>query len=97
VRRWLERRIRRGAPGPDAEHRARGRSLFWAEAADDDGRSARARLVAPDGYELTVRTALECVRRVLLADLQPGFQTPATAYGPDLILGIEGVRREDVP
>ena len=96
VRRWLERRVRRGSPGPDADHRARGRSAFWVEASDADGGSARARLAAPEGYELTVRTALECVDRALRGDVQPGFQTPSRAYGPDLILAIEGVRREDV-
>jgi short subunit dehydrogenase-like uncharacterized protein len=34
--------------------------------------------------------------RVLDGDFEKGFQTPAGAYGPDLILDIEGVEREDV-
>jgi short subunit dehydrogenase-like uncharacterized protein len=97
VRRWLERRVRRGAAGPDAIHRARGHSRFWAEALDDGGRTARARLTGPESYELTVHTALECVSRVLRGDVKPGFQTPSRAYGPDLILGVDGVQREDVP
>jgi short subunit dehydrogenase-like uncharacterized protein len=97
VRRLLERRVRRGAPGPTAEQRARGWSRFWAEARDDSGRSVSARLVAPEGYELTVRAALECAQRVLRGDWQPGFQTPSRAYGPDLVLAIDGVRREPLP
>jgi short subunit dehydrogenase-like uncharacterized protein len=28
--------------------------------------------------------------------LKPGFQTPSLAYGPDFILGFEGVEREDL-
>jgi len=96
VRRWLEGRVRRGAPGPTAGQRARGWSRFWAEARDDSGRVATARLLAPEGYELTVRASLECVRRVLNGHWRPGFQTPAKAYGADLVLAIGGVRREDL-
>ena len=95
VRRWLEARVRRGAPGPTAEQRARGWSRFWAEARDEAGHAATARLLTPEGYELTVRASLECVRRVLSGDWRPGFQTPSMAYGPDLVLAIEGVRREE--
>ena len=96
ARRWLERRVRRGAPGPDAEHRARGSSRFWAAASDEHGRTATARLLAPEGYELTARTAVECVSRVLRGDAQPGFRTPSNAYGPDLILAVDGVSRDNV-
>ena len=95
VHRWLERRVRRGPAGPNAEQRARGRSAFWAEAVDAAGASATALLSAPEGYELTVRTALECVQRVLRGDVRLGFQTPSRAYGADLILAIDGVSRVD--
>jgi short subunit dehydrogenase-like uncharacterized protein len=96
VRRWLESRVRRGAPGPTVRQRERGWSRFWAEARDDTGRSAKARLLTPEGYELTVRTALECVNRVMRGEWRAGYQTPSMAYGPDLVLAIEGIRREDL-
>ena len=96
VQRWLAARVRRGPAGPTAEQRERGRSRFWAEASDDAGARAAARLFGPEGYELTVRTAVECVRRVLRGEARPGFQTPSRAFGPDLVLAVEGVRREDV-
>ena len=96
VQRWLAARVRRGPPGPTAEERERGASRFWAEASDDAGGRAAARLFGPEGYELTVRTAMECVRRVLRGDARPGFRTPSRAFGPDMVLAVEGVRREDV-
>ncbi len=96
VQRWMESRIRSGAPGPTAQQRERGWSRFWAEARDNDGRSATARLLTPEGYELTVRTALECTSRVLRGEWRAGYQTPSMAYGPDLVLAIDGVRREDL-
>ena len=96
MQRWLARRVRAGPPGPSAEQRARGRSAFWAEARDDAGGRAAARLFGPEGYELTARTAIECVRRVLRGEARPGFQTPSRAFGADFVLGVEGIRREDV-
>jgi short subunit dehydrogenase-like uncharacterized protein len=96
AQRWLVGRVRRGAPGPTAEQRARGRSEFWAEVVDDAGNRAAARLTGPEGYELTVRTALACVRRALDGGACAGFQTPSRAFGADVVLEVEGVRREDV-
>jgi len=96
VQRWLVDRVRRGPAGPTADQRVRGRSRFWAEASDENGARAAARLLAPEGYELTVRTAVECVRRVLRGEARPGFQTPSRAFGADLVLAIDGVTREDV-
>jgi short subunit dehydrogenase-like uncharacterized protein len=43
-----------------------------------------------------VRTALAIVARVLGGSAPLGFQTPATAYGADFILELDGVLREDV-
>ncbi len=96
VRRWLERRVRRGAPGPDAAQRARGHSHFRAEVRDAAGRSASALLHTPEGYELTVRTALESMARTLRGEGRPGFQTPSRAFGADLVLAIHGVERSEV-
>ena len=92
---WLQSRVRSGSPGPDEKQRERGRSRFWAEASDDDGNKFAARLSGPEGYELTVRTAIECVRRTLAGHATPGFRTPSLAFGPDLVLSIEGVQRQD--
>jgi short subunit dehydrogenase-like uncharacterized protein len=94
VRRWLTARVRRGPGGPSAERRERGRSRFWVEACDAAGRTASATLTAPEGYELTVRAALECVSRALRGEARAGFQTPSMAYGADLVLAIEGVQRQ---
>jgi short subunit dehydrogenase-like uncharacterized protein len=96
VQGFLKRRVQAGPPGPTDEERARGRSVLWGEVSDEAGRRAVARLHGPDGYTLTVRAALAVVARVLAGQAPPGFQTPATAYGPDLVLELEGVTRQDV-
>ncbi len=95
VRAVIASRIRKGPPGPTQAQRESGVSRFWAQASDDKGARFGAKLFGPEGYELTVRTAVECVNRTLRGLGKPGFQTPSLAFGPDLILSIDGVRRQD--
>ncbi len=96
AQRLLKGRIHSGPPGPSDDERARGKGLLWGEAENDPGRSVVARLVTPEGYTLTALTSLLIVSKVLAGAAPAGFQTPSTAYGPDLILEIEGVTRTDV-
>ncbi|HZJ09041.1 MAG TPA: saccharopine dehydrogenase NADP-binding domain-containing protein [Trueperaceae bacterium] len=84
-------------PGPSARAREQTVTHVWAEARDDEGRTAASRLHGPEGALVwTTRTALTVARKVLEGRAPHGFQTPAGAYGPDLVLESEGVVREDV-
>jgi len=96
ARRFLRWLIRRGPPGPSEEERARGHSLLWGEVSDAAGRIAISRLCVPEAYTLTAATAVLIAEKVLAGQALPGFQTPALAYGPDLILEIAGVERTDL-
>ena len=96
VRRFLAARVRAGAPGPSEEERRRGHAFVWGEAEDDAGRRAASRLATPEGYTFTAHAVLAVVERVLAGQAPAGFQTPAKAYGPDFVLGIEGVTRTDL-
>lgn len=96
VRQALLGVVRRQPPGPSAELRARGLSLLWGEVTDADGGRAISRLRTPEAYQLTAITMVMIAQRVLAGDLRPGFQTPASAYGPDLIMDVDGVVREDI-
>ncbi|HKY50605.1 MAG TPA: saccharopine dehydrogenase NADP-binding domain-containing protein, partial [Candidatus Limnocylindria bacterium] len=83
--------------GPTAAQRARTSTNVWGEVRDVDGHRAAARLHGPEaGVEWTSRAAVAAARRALAGDVRPGFQTPARAYGPDFVLEIDGVSREDV-
>jgi short subunit dehydrogenase-like uncharacterized protein len=95
VQNRLRRRILAGRPGPTEEERRRNRCCFWGEVADESGGKAVARLQTPDGYDLTVQTALAAAERVLSGAVPPGFKTAAMAFGPDFILEIVGVSRMD--
>src|SRR5262249_18382808 len=92
----MKRRIQAGPVGPTDEERARGKSLLWGEARDGQGNRVEARLRGPEGYTLTALTALAVLERVLAGQAPAGFQTPAKVYGPDFVLEVKGVTREDI-
>jgi short subunit dehydrogenase-like uncharacterized protein len=96
IQNFLKRRIDAQPPGPNEAERARGRSFVWGEVMDDAGQRKVARLSGPEGYTLTMMTALKTVERLLAGQFTAGFQTPSLAYGADFILEIEGVSREDL-
>jgi len=81
--------------GPTDEARLRGRGVLVG-VARNKRETVRARLTTPEGYTLTARTSLDAAMRVAAGDLKPGFQTPSLAFGPDYILGFEGVIREEL-
>lgn len=96
VRRTVAALVRRGLTGPSAEARAAGTTVVWAEVEDDAGRRAAARLRGPDGYTFTAETAVRAVERVLAGGTSAGFLTPAKAFGPDFVLDVPGVSRQDL-
>lgn len=75
---WLLRRV---APGPDERRRSRETSRIWGEVRDGAGHTRSAVLHAPNGYTLTVQTALLAVEHVLSCDVTPGFRTPSQLLG----------------
>ncbi len=97
VRQLIRRRIDRRSAGPDPEQRARSQSFVWGRVTDGEGQARAARLSGPNGYTLTARTSLLIMRKVLNGEAPSGFQTPAMAFGPDLILEVPGVVRQDLP
>jgi len=53
-------------------------------------------LQTPEGYTITALAALNIAQKILGGNFSPGFQTPAKAYGADLVMEIDGVSRQDV-
>ena len=96
VQSFLKKQILKQPAGPNEAERKRGSTHIWGEVVDADGQRAEARLHGPEGYTFTMLTALAIVERVLEGNAPVGFQTPAKAYGPDWVLEIEHVKREEV-
>ncbi len=91
VQRFLLSRIPPG--GPDAQELAQGYTQLWGEVSDAEGNTAEARIKTPQGYSLTADTAVLIAQKVLAGNAAAGFQTPARAYGADLILEAQGTER----
>ena len=67
--------------------------MVWGQVKNANGDTVTARSVMPEGYTLTAITSIIITERVLNGQAKTGFQTPAKAYGPDLILEAEGAER----
>ena len=90
----LQSRIPEG--GPNAEEREKGKTLLWGKATDKNGNSVESRQQGPEGYKFTMLATLRIAEKILDGEFCPGFQTPAKCYGADLVLEIDGVKRQDV-
>jgi short subunit dehydrogenase-like uncharacterized protein len=92
---WL---LKRGIPasGPDEQARDQGWAVVLGEAEGPDGAYAAAKLECPEAYLLTAVAGLHIACKVQGGDFTPGYQTPSSAYGPDLVLELPGVRRTDL-
>lgn len=95
IQNMIKKRIEAAPAGPDDDARATAYNELWGEAKAADGQTAVSRLRTPEGYTLTARMALSVAQKIRDGQHTPGFQTPATAYGKDLILELAGTERFD--
>jgi short subunit dehydrogenase-like uncharacterized protein len=86
ARRFIERRL----PGPPAASRARETASLWGCVENPQGRHVEGTLTTPNGYSLTVMTALAAVERLLHSTPRAGFLTPALAFGAEFITTFGG-------
>jgi short subunit dehydrogenase-like uncharacterized protein len=92
VRRFMERRTR-SRESASAEPQ-RSSSFVWAQASGDHGTST-AVLSLGEGYAFAA-AALVRASELLSSFDGVGTWTPGAAFGPDFVMELDGVRREDV-
>ncbi len=88
---WILRGRASRQAGPDAGARERGHMELWGCASNTRGGSAAMSMRTPEGYALTVLTAIESAMRVLHEPVQAGSLTPARRFGADFITTFPGV------
>lgn len=88
---FLKSKVPEGGPSP--EERKNNYALIWGKVSNSKGDEKQARMKTMDGYDLTAKTSVLIARKILEDRYTPGFQTPAKAYGSNLILEIPGVHR----
>jgi short subunit dehydrogenase-like uncharacterized protein len=81
---------RAGAPSSPAAIAAL-RSRIWAEARNDDGKTAAAMLETCEGYRAAAAATVRAVES-LLETPRIGALTPVQAFGADFALGVPGTQ-----
>jgi short subunit dehydrogenase-like uncharacterized protein len=92
-RKLIKKQIDKRAPGPSDEERRKSKTLVWGEVQNAKGEKISAGLITLDGYTLTAHSSLIITKKVLNGNFKAGYQTPASAYGADLILEVPGTER----
>jgi short subunit dehydrogenase-like uncharacterized protein len=96
IRAYLRKKINKRPAGPSDAQRTRAISLVFGAATDDTGNIATATMKGPEGYTLTTYSCLLIVKKILSGNYVTGYQTPALAYGEDLVLEVPGVTRSKI-
>jgi short subunit dehydrogenase-like uncharacterized protein len=96
VQRFIKKKIGQRPAGPNTTQRSNSSSLVWGEVQNNNGKIIQGKINCPDGYTLTVHSSLLIAKKVLDGSFIPGFQTPAGAYGANLILEIPGSRLQKI-
>lgn len=93
VQRWLKRQLRQRVTGPGPERRQRSGAFVWGEVENPAGQRIERRLSTPNGYDLTVLSALGMVEDLRRrAGLAGGYYTPSQLMGADYVLTLPGVQ-----
>lgn len=79
--------------GPDQKIRDKATSHIRGKVINKNGACVEACMETPEAYSLTAFTILVIARKIINGEYKPGYQTPASAYGADLIMEIDGVKR----
>lgn len=90
VKNIFRKKIKQRPAGPDDEMRSKAKSLVWGEASNAKNETVTAHFTCADGYTLTALSSLIIAKKVLEENFNPGYQTPASCYGEELIMEIPG-------
>ncbi|MFZ4057519.1 MAG: saccharopine dehydrogenase family protein [Ferruginibacter sp.] len=90
VRNYFQRRVNAMPAGPSTEKLKKSYSLIWGEVGNAAGEKRSASMRVANGYSLTAYSSLLIAKKIIEGNFKPGYQTPALAYGANLILEIEG-------
>lgn len=96
IKEFLKKQIDKRKEGPTEQQRAEGRSYLWGRVCDNAGNVKVSLMQTPEGYRLTALTASLIASKILAGTWKTGYQTPATAYGENLILEVPGCTLKDI-
>jgi short subunit dehydrogenase-like uncharacterized protein len=80
---------------PDTDESSEERSKIVAEVTGENGEVVRSMIDMPSGYMPTVTSSIAIVSRALDGSYKTGFQSPASAYGEELLDSLSNVHITD--
>jgi short subunit dehydrogenase-like uncharacterized protein len=89
----LKRLVEKTVKGPSEDQLRRAEMLIHGEVSNAEGRKIVMKLRTPDGYVVTIDSALAIVDRVLRGPVPSGASTPSKAFGADFVFALKGIER----
>jgi len=97
VAQWTMRKIiRNKVKGPGLEKRKTMLTHLWGKITNKEGKSVTLEMQTMESYQLTAYTAVKAAELVLANNIQPGYHTPAGAFGSDFIDQFEKYKLVEV-
>lgn len=93
VKNIIRKKIKNRPAGPDDAMRSKAKSLVWGEVTNEEHKVVTDYFTCADGYTLTALSSLIITKKVLAENFKPGYQTPASCYGENLVMEIPGTVR----
>jgi short subunit dehydrogenase-like uncharacterized protein len=83
---WIMRSIiKKKVVGPSLEKRSTYITYLWGKISNSKGNSVTLEMETMESYQLTALTAIKATKKVLEGGIEPGYWTPAGAFGSDFI------------
>ncbi len=89
VKNLLAKQVDKKPAGPSDKKRSKAVMYLWGKTTNGTD-TLEKRIKTPNGYTLTAKTAVLITQKILDGNFKAGYQTPASAYGENLILEVDG-------
>ncbi|RMD97383.1 MAG: hypothetical protein D6814_09595, partial [Calditrichaeota bacterium] len=91
VQNFMKARVDQRVKGPTEDQRQKAKTVLWGQVSNPEGQSIEMHMITPNGYELTVASALGIVENLLAGKITPGAHTPAGLFGENFAATLPGV------
>jgi short subunit dehydrogenase-like uncharacterized protein len=90
IKNIIRKKIKSRPAGPSDEMRSKAKSFIWGEVRNQKSEVVSDHFTCANGYTLTAHSCLIIAKKVLEENFKPGYQTPASCYGEELVKEIPG-------
>lgn len=90
IKNIIRKKIKQRPAGPSDEMRSKAKSFVWGQVINTKGETISSHFSCADGYTLTAHASLIIAKKILQENFKPGYQTPASCYGEELVKEIPG-------